>query len=104
MQLTYEVNLEINGKYFSSRLQLLESEKNVNKCMLIRDGQILTDDCKSAGFCMCKTRKAVDQICRKIIDQRENIGKPCQYGAVTNYNPVGKAGAVDVEMCRPETP
>lgn len=60
MQLTYEVNLEINGKYFSSRLQLLESEKNVNKCMLIRDGQIMTDDCKSAGFCMCKTRKTVD--------------------------------------------
>lgn len=42
------------------KLQLLESEKNVNKCMLIRDGQIMTDDCKSAGFCMCKTRKTVD--------------------------------------------
>ncbi|XP_058512029.1 C-type lectin domain family 1 member A-like [Ochotona princeps] len=42
------------------KLQLPESEKAVNKCMLIRNGRILTDDCKSAGFCMCKTRTKVD--------------------------------------------
>ncbi|XP_017198865.2 natural killer cells antigen CD94 isoform X1 [Oryctolagus cuniculus] len=36
------------------KLQLPENENVSNKCMLIKYGQIIAEDCQNTGYCICK--------------------------------------------------
>ena len=60
VQLTHKIISELNGKYFFPRLQLPGHENANNKCVHIKYGQIIAEDCHSSGYCICKKTMYLD--------------------------------------------